>query len=181
MTSRQRVIEAINHREGDYVPLDIGGCGQTGINASTLYALRRAFGLKEHPIEICEPMQLLGTIEPDLLTKMGVDVVPLWNRGNLFGLSGPKEKPWNMPDGTPALMPKDFEYDVEENGYTMVYPAGDRGASYSLHMTPGGTFFDNIYRSPPVDEDNLTPLEDFRENYTLKTEEDGIHWEREIE
>jgi uroporphyrinogen-III decarboxylase len=30
-----------------------------------------------------------------------------------------------------------------------------------------------------VDEDNLTPLEDFRENYTLKTEEDCAHWERE--
>jgi uroporphyrinogen-III decarboxylase len=48
-------------------------------------------------------------------------------------------------------------------------------------MTPGGTFFDNIYRSPPVDEDNLTPLEDFRENYTLKTEEDCAHWEKESE
>ncbi|MDR2052907.1 MAG: hypothetical protein LBP80_05790 [Treponema sp.] len=44
---------------------------------------------------------------------------------------------------------------------------------------PDGTFFDNIYRSPPADEDNLTPLEDFRENYTLKTEEDCVHWERE--
>jgi hypothetical protein len=179
MTSRQRVIESINHREPDYVPLDIGGCGQTGINASTLYALRRAYALEEHPVEICEPLQLLGTVEPDLLEKIGADVVPLWNRGNLFGLSGPREKRWDMPDGTPTLMPNDFEYDVAENGYTMVYPCGDRGAPYSLHMTPDGTFFDNIYRSPPVDEDDLTPLEDFKENYTVKTEEDCVHWEKE--
>ncbi|MDR0584084.1 MAG: methyltransferase, partial [Treponema sp.] len=114
MTSRQRVIESINHREPDYVPLDIGGCGQTGINAGTLYALRRAYDLPEHPVEICEPMQLLGMVEPDILAKIGADVVPLWNRGDLFGLTGPKEKPWDMPDGTPTLMPSDFEYDVAE-------------------------------------------------------------------
>jgi hypothetical protein len=84
-----------------------------------------------------------------------------------------------MGDGTPTLMPNDFEYDVAENGYTLVYPGGERGAPCSLHMTPGGTFFDNIYRSPPVDEDNLTPLEDYQENYTLKTGEDCVYWERE--
>jgi uroporphyrinogen-III decarboxylase len=46
-------------------------------------------------------------------------------------------------------------------------------------MPPGGTFFDNIYRSPPGDEDNLTPLEDYRENYSLKTDEDCKYWEKE--
>jgi hypothetical protein len=91
MNSRERVIEAINHREGDYVPVDFGGCGQTGINASTLYALRRAYGFEEHSIEICESMQLLGTVEPNLLKKIGADVVPLWNRSNMFGLSGLKQ------------------------------------------------------------------------------------------
>jgi hypothetical protein len=179
MTSRERVIAAINHREPDYVPLDLGGCGQTGINASTLYKLRGACGLSKHPIKIREPMQLLGEVEEDLLRKIGGDVVPLWNRGNMFGLSGPPEKPWTMGDGTPVLMASDFEYDVAPNGYTMVYPSGNRGAPYALHMPPGGTFFDNIYRSPPVDEDKLTPLEDYRENYTLKTEEDCRYWERE--
>jgi hypothetical protein len=179
MNSRERVIESINHRESDYTPLDIGGCGQTGINASTLYALRKAYGLEERPIEICESMQLLGTVEPDLIKKIGADVVPLWNRANMFGLSGPKKKRWDMGDGTPTLMPDDFEYDVADNGYTMVYPEGNRAAPYSLHMTPDGTFFDNIYRSPPVDEDNLTPIEDYKDNYTLHTQEDCVWWEKE--
>ena len=179
MNSRERVIEAINHRQPDYVPLDLGGCGQTGINAETLYHLRKAYGLEQHPIKISEPMQLLGTVDMDLLEKIGGDVVPLWNRNNMFGLSGPPEKSWKLSDGTPALMPSDLEYDIADNGYTMVYPCGNRNAPYSLHMPPGGTFFDNIYRSPPVDEDNLTPLEDYRENYTLKTDEDCRHWEKE--
>ena len=57
MNSRERVIAALNHQEPDYVPMDLGGCGQTGMNASTLYKLRKAYGLDEHPIKIVEPLQ----------------------------------------------------------------------------------------------------------------------------
>ena len=179
MNSRERVICAISHQEPDYPPLDLGACGQTGINASTLYRLRKAYNLQEHPIEICEPLQMLGTVEEDLLKKIGVDVIPLWNRGNLIGLSNRMTKFWNMPDGTPVLMPENFKFDISDKDDILVYPCGDRSAPYSLHMPAGGSFFDIISRFPPVDEDNLTPIEDFKENYTLKSEEDCIHWEKE--
>lgn len=179
MTSRERIIAAINHREPDYTPMDLGACGQSGISASTLYRLRRAYGLNEHPLEICEPYQMLGKVEGDLLKKAGADVVPLWNRGNLLGLSNRLTKPWDMPDRTPVLMPDNFEYDAGDAGDIFVYPCGDRSAPYSLHMPAGGYFFDNICRSPQVDEDNLTPVEDFKENYKLVSEEDCVYWEGE--
>lgn len=177
MTSRERLIAAINHREPDYVPLDLGSNGQTGMSASTLYKLRKAYGLDEHPIRISEPFQLLGEIEEDILKKVGADVVPLWNRGNLMGLSDNYTKPWKMSDQTPVLMPDNFEYDLDKNGDVFVYPCGDRTAPYSVHMTYDGFFFDNIDRAPEVDEDNLTPVEDFKDNYTVKTEEDCKYWE----
>ncbi len=181
MNSRERVIAALNHQEPDYVPLDLGGCSQTGINASTLYRLRKAWGLPEHPIKIVEPMQLLGEVEPDLQEKIRGDVVPLWNRSNIFGISNEKvTKPWKMPDGTPTLMAEDFEYDVDDRGYTLVYPGGDRSAPPSLQMTKGGFFFDNIERSE-YDEDNLTPLEDYAESYPVKTEEDCLFWKKQID
>lgn len=180
MTSRERVIAALNHQEPDYVPMDLGGCGQTGINASTLYKLRKAYGLEEHPLKIVEPMQLLGEVEWDLLEKIKGDVVPLWNRGNMFGNSNENiTRPWTMSDGTPVYMSEDFEFDVDERGYTLAYPCGDRSAAPSLQMPRGGFFFDNIERSE-YDEDNLTPLEDFRESYPLKTEEDCLFWEKQL-
>lgn len=177
MTSRERLIAAINHQEPDYVPLDLGSNGQTGMSASTLYRLRKAYGLDEHPIRISEPFQLLGEVEEDLLKKVGADVVPLWNRGNLLGLSNHYTKPWKMTDQTPVWMPDNFEYDLDEKGDTFVYPCGDRTAPYSAHMTNDGFFFDNIDRAPEVDEDDLTPVEDFKDNYTVKTEEDCKYWE----
>ena len=57
-----------------------------------------------------------------------------------------------MPDGTPVLMPGGFEYDVTENGDTLVYPQGDRSVKPSLRLPKGGYFFDNINRAPEVDE-----------------------------
>jgi len=179
MNSRERVLAAINHKEPDYVPLDLGACGQSGISASTLYKLREAYGLRKHPIRICEPYQLLGEVEDDLLKKVGADVVPLWNKGNLMGLSNHFTKLWHMSDQTPVLMPDNFEYDVDEKGDTFVYPCGDRTAPYSLHMTNDGFFFDNIDRAPAFDEDNLTPVEDFCDNYTVKTEDDCKYWEEQ--
>lgn len=179
MNSRERVTEAIHHREPDRVPLDLGGCGQTGINASSLALLRKAYGLSEHPLKICEPYQLLGEVELDLMKKVGADVVPLWNKGTLLGTKEESNKPWNMPDGTSVLMPSDFEYDVDGNGNTLVYPCGDRTAPYSAHMPKGGSFFDGIDRAEDFDEDHLTPIEDFRDSFQVKGEEDCIHWEKE--
>lgn len=180
MTSRERVIAALNHQEPDYVPMDLGGCGQTGMSASTLYKLRKAYGLDEHPLKIVEPMQLLGEVEWDLVEKIKGDVVPLWNRGNLFGNSNESiTRPWKLSDGTPVFMADDFECDVDERGYTLAYPCGDRSAAPSLQMPKGGFFFDNIERSE-YDEDNLTPLEDYRESYPMKTEEDCLFWEKQL-
>lgn len=179
MISRERLITTLNHQTPDRVPLDLGGCGQTGMNASSLYALRKAYGLDSHPIKIAEPFQLLGEIEPDLIARLGVDVVPLWNRGNLMGLSNRYTKPWLMPDKTPVLMPDNFEYDTDSKGDIYVYPGGDRSAPYSVHMTNDGSFFDNIDRAGEYDEDNLTPLEDFKDSYTLMTDEDCSYWDQQ--
>ncbi|MDR3336744.1 MAG: hypothetical protein LBT16_06025 [Treponema sp.] len=60
MNSRERIIETINHRQPDHVPVDLGGCGQTGISAGSLYLLRKAYNLDDHPIKNCEPVQLPG-------------------------------------------------------------------------------------------------------------------------
>jgi hypothetical protein len=177
MNSRERVIAAINHRQPDVTPMDLGGCGQTGMNASTVYKIREAFGLPRHPVRIVEPYQMLGEIDLDLLNITGGDVLPLWNPGTLLGINNLQNKPWQMGDGTPVLMPKDFEYDVTESGDVFVYPCGDRSADYGLHMPKNGFFFDNIERSPEFDEDNLTPLEDFRDSYGVHSQETCEYWE----
>jgi hypothetical protein len=184
MNSRARVIAAINHIEPDRCPIDLAATAQTGMNASTLYRLRRALGLPEHPIRIIEPAQMLGDPGEDLLKLVGSDVVGLWNRGNFYGYRNENWKPWAMSDGTPVLMGGGFEVDVDAEGRTWVYPQGDRGARYSAVMPAGGSFFDSVDHAEPfdmddMDEGDLTPREDFKDDFSAATEEDARYWEKE--
>jgi hypothetical protein len=95
MNSRERVIAALQHREGDRVPLDLGGCGQTGMHVSTVYALRQALRLDPPgvPVKVIEPYQMLGEIKPDLWAVLGVDVAGFGGLGNLFGFRNEDWKP----------------------------------------------------------------------------------------
>lgn len=45
MTSRERVQAALEHRQPDRVPLDVGGTHQTGMHVDAVYKLRQALGL----------------------------------------------------------------------------------------------------------------------------------------
>ncbi len=184
MNSRERVIAAINHRAPDRCPVDLGATAQTGMNASTLYRLRTALGLPAHPIRIVEPAQMLGDPGEDLLKLIGSDVVGLWSRGNFYGYRNENWKPWTMSDGTPVLMGGAFEYDVDAEGRTWVYPEGDRSARYSAVMPAGGSFFDSVDHAEPFDmddaeEEDLTPREDFKGDFSVASEEDARYWEAE--
>lgn len=167
MTSRQRILETINHRQPDRIPVDLGATGQTGMNASTLYLLREALGLEEHPIEISEIFQLLGKVDPDMMQYAGADVIGLNNPSNMFGVPDGPLKPFQMPDGTPTLIAQGNEYDVAEDGSVYMYPQGNRSVGPSGHMPAGGSFFDNINRAPEFDEDDLTPAEDFKDDFGI--------------
>lgn len=160
MTSRERVLKALNHEQPDKVPIDLGATNNSGISACALYRLRRYYGLKEHPIEIFEPMQMLGCVENDILAQFDVDVIPLNTVNDCTGVPnhGPKQ-PFNMPDGTPVLISSRHRVRVDEQGRTYLFPQGSEEYEPSMVMPEGGYFFDAINRSPGYDEDNLTPEE----------------------
>ncbi len=171
MTSRERLLAAIHHQTPDRVPLDLGATGQTGMNASTLYRLRKALGMEERPIVISETLQMLGQIDQDMLDWVGGDVIGLNNPVNLFGVPDGQLKPFRMPDGTPTLVSEGNAFDIKPDGSVDIYPQGNRTVPPSGRMPAGGYFFDNIDRSEEFDEDNLTPLEDFKDDFSVLSDE----------
>ena len=182
MKSRERVLKALNHEQPDRCPIDLGSNGQTGMNVSTVYRLRKALGLDEHRLKVIEPLQMLGEIEEDLLKAVHSDVVGLWNRGNMMAFSQDTWKPFDMDDGTPTWMGGGLEYDVNQRGDKMVYACGDRTAKYAFCMPKGGSFFDNLdhFDQPfdmDADEEDLTPEEDWKEDFKVCTDEDARYWE----
>jgi hypothetical protein len=182
MTSRERVLSALNHIETDRVPLDLGGCAVTGMHVSTVYALRQALGLDSPGarVKVVEPYQMLGEIGEDLMAVLGVDVVGLGGRKTMFGFPNEGWKEWRTFDGTPVLVPAGFNTDPEANGDLLMYPEGDKSAPPSGRMPSGGWYFDSIVRQPPIVEDALN-VEDNLEEFAPISDADLSYFKSEAD
>ncbi len=180
MNSRQRVEAALNHRQPDHVPLDLGASPTSGMHVSSVYQLRQALGLDEPgtPVKVVEPYQMLGEIAGDLLDALGVDVVGLGGRKTMFGFENRDFRPWTMFDGTPVLVPAAFNTEPDAAGDVLLYPEGDKSAPPSGRMPHGGFYFDAIVRQEPIDEARLN-VEDNLEEFGPISDEDLDHFARE--
>lgn len=76
MTSRERVLKAVNFEEPDRVPIDLGAIRASGINAVVYDEMKRRMGL-DTQTKIHDPMQLLAELEPEFIDRWHIDVVPL--------------------------------------------------------------------------------------------------------
>lgn len=182
MTSRERVVAALDHREADKIPFDLGGSAVTGMQASTVYKLRQALSLDPPgtPVRVVEPYQVLGEIGADLMDAIGIDVVCLRGRKTMFGFENAHWKEWQLFDGTPVLVPAGFNTLPEPNGDILLYPEGDRTLAPSGRMPRGGYYVDAIVRQQPIDDETLT-VEDNLEEFAPIADEDLEYFRKEAE
>lgn len=162
MTSRQRLRDALNHRQPDAVPIDLGGTFITGVHCSVVAELRKHYELEERPVRVHEPYQMLGTVETDLLAALGIDVDGVFPPQTIFGFPAVRWKPWRTPWNQDVLVPGDFRV-TQRGGDTYIYPRGDTTAQPSGHLPSAGYFFDTIIRQGPIDDDHLDPADNLEE------------------
>ena len=158
MTDRKkRIMDAINHKQPDRIPLDFGGAACTGLHCSLVEQLRNHYGLEKRPVKAFDTYGMLGWIDEDLRNAMDVDVVMVMPYSTLFGNVLGEWKEWRTHWGQEVLIPKGMEFDTTEDGSFVVYPQGDRSVPPSAKMPSNGYFFDAIERQEPYDEDNPDP------------------------
>ena len=162
VSSRERLRNALAHREPDRVPLDFGSTSVTGVHVSCVAALRRYYGLAPGPVKVHEPYQMLGLVEDDLRAAMGLDVTGVFPRKTMFGFPADNWKEWNFR-GLEVLVPGDFRIKTEPSGDILIYPEGDESAAPSGRMPMGSAFFDTIIRQPEIDEQKLDPADNLEE------------------
>lgn len=102
MTSRERILAALNHRQPDRVPIDLSGHRSSGISAMAYARLRRHLELPDRPIRVYDPVQQLAIVDEDVLERFQVDTIEL---GRAFALDDKWWREWLLPDGTACLMP----------------------------------------------------------------------------
>ena len=165
MNSRQRIEAALNHRQPDHVPLDLGATPVSGMQVSCVAKLRQALGLDKPgtPVKVTEPYQMLGEIAPDLQDALGLDAVGLAGPSTMFGFQLKEWKPWTTFDGTPVLVPGGFNTDPEPNGDIFMYPDGDKSVPPSGRMPKGGFYFDSTRRQEPIDDEKLNVEDNLEE------------------
>jgi uroporphyrinogen decarboxylase len=73
MTSRERVLTALDHREPDRVPIDIGSCGPTGIHVDSYQRLLAVLGIQED-VKLWDVSMQLAQPSEAVLEVLGADV-----------------------------------------------------------------------------------------------------------
>jgi len=117
---------------------------------------------------------MLGEIDTELADWIDVDIVGLYGPTTLFGTPFSGEATlWEMPDGTPVLMPGKFAHTNNEDGSISIFPQDNTSVQASGFMPHGGSFFDPIDRVPPMDDlviEERDPVADFASNFSVYTD-----------
>jgi hypothetical protein len=171
MTSRERVLAAVSHREPDRVPLDLGGTIMSGIMAHALDRLRRHLGLEDRPVKVYEVFQMLGEVEMDLAERLGIDVLPVEPPVQFFGLRREGWKPWRLWDGTEVLVPGRFDVEVDSRGDWLLHTEGDSEQPVEGRMPKGGYYFDMASMTDTHFDYSPPPLWEVRKEEHLGSEE----------
>jgi uroporphyrinogen decarboxylase len=136
MTSRERILAAIEHREPDRVPVDLGGTPSSGISAIAYGRLKQHLGLRSGQTRIYDVVQQLAQPEEALLDRFGVDVLDL---GRTFNTESTDWRSTTLADGQTAYYPAWFQPERQPDGSLVARSA--EGQPIAL-MPAGGTFFD---------------------------------------
>jgi uroporphyrinogen decarboxylase len=78
ISSRERLLTALDHREPDRIPFDLGSIQVSGIHVVAYRKLRAALGLGETAVTLCDTIQQLATVEDDLAARLGIDTRGLY-------------------------------------------------------------------------------------------------------
>lgn len=118
MTSRERVLAALAHKEPDRVPIDQGSMRSTGIMAIAYNRLKRHLGISHGQTLLYDVIQQLAEPEPWYLERFHVDAVDLGR-----AMPGRCWREWTLPDGSGAMAPAWFQ-PARENGDLVVHDPG---------------------------------------------------------
>lgn len=116
MTSRERVLAALNRQRTDRVPMDLGSTRVTGITVQAYERLKRHFGLKKETV-VVDRMQQLARVDEEILEALGIDTIGL--------LPKPPDRSQDalLPDGrwrdewgvVRRLQPDGYYYELDES------------------------------------------------------------------
>jgi uroporphyrinogen decarboxylase len=162
MTSRERVLRAVNYQETDRVPIDLSAMKATGITVKAYNQIKAKLGLHT-PTRIWDPKFMIASVEEDVLRRFHADVVPL-DVTSVMQDQAPDSAwtPSTLYEGAEGLLPPGTHIGADSDGRWVLLDA-DRNPT-SFRMPRGGFYFDDIAFNKPgatIDPAAFRPLSGF--------------------
>lgn len=165
MNSRQRLEVALDHKEPDRIPSDLGGTVLSSINYNLYRRLRKHLGLPEIDVRVADIIQQIAVVDDDVRRVFSVDVRDVAPRSSASFNIGIKD---DMPD---------YTYFYDEWGIGWKMPKVD-GLYYDMfhHPLKGDITTRDIDRYPwpnPADPARFAGLHE-RAHHAAEVEQEGV-------
>lgn len=135
MTSRERVLAAINHQEPDQLPVDIGATPSSGISAIAYDQLIKHQDFKDRRNWVYDVVQQVAQPSDEFLDRFGIDAVDV---GRMFNTRDEDWYDYTLANGSTAQQPHWFRPEEQPDGSFLASLNGEVIAK----MPVGATFYD---------------------------------------
>jgi uroporphyrinogen-III decarboxylase len=163
MTSRERVLRAVNFEEVDRVPIDLGSMKASGITVKAYNQLKDRLGIRT-PTRIWDTrLMIASVVEEEVMQRFHLDVVPL-DTSSVLDDERPNSD-WTeatLYEGAQGLLAPNSALGIDEEGRYMLLDSAGRPTSF--RMPQGGPYFDDIgfdRRGRTIDPAEFTPVTGF--------------------
>lgn len=173
MTSRERIISAINHKEPDMLPIDFGAMRSTGISIVAYDQLLKHLKINKRP-KLYDVFQQLAEPDAEVLERLGGDVVQAHRMYPAFNMDIRKWKEKTIFDNIRALVPEGYNPVVNKDGTSSIIQGGFEIA----RMPAGGFYFDSVV-FPLQDAETVEDVENLY-SYEPMSEEEISFIEEEV-
>lgn len=140
MKSKERILNAIKHKESDKIPIDLGGSVQSTIHVYAYSNLKEVLGISSGNIEVMDSFILAAKVEDSIREALQIDTIPLLPPIDALGVRNDVEKKeWIMPNGLKVIVSKDFNPVKLDDGSYILSKNG-----YEFKLPKNGYYFDPI-------------------------------------
>ena len=170
MTSRERILKAINYEEPDRVPIDIGGTKVTGIHMDEYIELGRYLGVDVEPPKVYEQFVMLARVDESIRRRLHADVLEIENPIETWGYHNSGWKTWVDGKGNSVLVPHAFR--VEKDEKAKYYFIKDNDGNTLACMPLDGLYFERYCSTALSDEIQKIDPGEWKKTLPLYTDED---------
>ncbi len=132
---RERVLSALNHKEPDRVPLDLGGSDASGITGVAYKNLKSYLGIKEGRIRVFDTMQQIVDVEEEVSQAIKSDI-----RSVMIQAKG--WKPGKLSDGSACEIPEKWNPEPRDDGSQVLL---NRQGEMTMFKPAEGHFFEIVH------------------------------------